>query len=223
VVPLRARVLGFIVWAIARLIGMTLRVQFEGQNRVDDMLATGRGLILITWHGRTLVPATVLRHRGYWVMISLSRDGEMQNCIFRRLGFQIVRGSTTRGGIRATLGLARALRDGGVLTFTPDGPRGPTHKIQMGTLLLAQKSGCRIVPVGISARPRLLVGSWDRYMVPAPFARVSWVVGDPVAVPPDADETTKAALAEELEVALNRCERHAEEALGFSYPEEFPT
>jgi len=220
---LRARVLAFGAWLIARLIGMTVRIHFEGQNRVEDMLAAGRGLIMITWHGRTLVPASVLRHRGYWALISLSRDGDMQNRIFQRFGFQTVRGSTSRGGIRATLELARRLKEGGVLAFTPDGPRGPTHKIQMGTLLLAQKSGCRVVPIGISARPRWLARSWDRYMVPMPFARVAWVVGEAVVVPADADEAAKAAIAQQLELDLNRCERRAEEMLGLTYPDEFPT
>ncbi|NLH99415.1 MAG: lysophospholipid acyltransferase family protein [Chthonomonadales bacterium] len=221
--PFRARFLGFVMWALARFIGMTLRVRFEGQDRLEEMLASGQGLIMITWHGRTLIPANVFRHRGYWVMISLSRDGEMQNCIFRRFGFQTVRGSTSRGGIRATLELARRLKEGGALAFTPDGPRGPTHKIQMGTLLLAQKSGCRIVPVGISARPRWLVRSWDRYMVPAPFARAVWIVGEPVSVSPDADDEEKARICSDLELALNRLEQRAEEMLGFEYPAEFAT
>ncbi len=221
--PLRARVLAAVAWAVARLIGMTLRIHYEGHDRLESLLRSGGGVIMITWHGRTLIPANVLRHRGYWVMISLSRDGEMQNRIFQRFGFRTVRGSTSRGGIRATLELARRLREGGALAFTPDGPRGPTHKIQMGTLLLAQKSGCPVVPVGISARPRLLVNSWDRYMVPAPFARATWIVGEPVSVAPDADDATKDKLAEKLELELNRLERRAEEMLGYEYPREFPT
>jgi lysophospholipid acyltransferase (LPLAT)-like uncharacterized protein len=221
--PLRARLLGLAAWAVARLIGMTLRIHYEGQDRLEDLLRSTRGLIMITWHGRTLIPANVFRHRGFWVMISLSRDGEMQNCIFRRFGFRTVRGSTSRGGIRAALELARRLKEGGALAFTPDGPRGPTHKVQLGTLLLAQKSGCPVVPLGISARPRLLVKSWDRYMVPAPFARVVWLVGEPVEVPPDADDVLKERLAGELELAVNRLERRAEEMLGYTYPIEFPT
>ncbi len=222
-VPMRARALAGIVWPLARLIGMTVRIRYEGQDRLEERLASGTGVIMVTWHGRTLIPANVFRNRGYWVMISLSRDGEMQNRIFERFGFRTVRGSTSRGGIRAALELARRLREGGAVAFTPDGPRGPTHKVQLGALLLAQKSGCPIVPVGVSARPRLLVNSWDRYMVPAPFARAAWIVGQPITVAPDADDPKKAEIAQVLELELNRVERRAEELLGYAYPSEFPT
>lgn len=220
--PLSTRILAGLVWGIARCLGATARIRFENRDVMDGVVSSGRGAILVTWHGRTLIPANVLRHRGYWALISLSRDGELQNCIFRRFGFNTVRGSTGRGGIKAALQLARILREGGVLALTPDGPRGPTHKVQLGTIMLGQKSGAPVVPVGISARPRILVNSWDRYMVPLPFARVWWVVGEPLEVPEDADEEKRQALAEQLERAMNRVERRAEELAGYPYPEDWP-
>lgn len=212
--PFRTRLLAALVWAVARLIGFTARVRYVGRETMDRVLASGTGAILVTWHGRTLMPANVLRKRGYWVLISLSLDGDLQNCIFGRFGFQSIRGSTGRGGIRATLKLARILKDGGVLAFTPDGPRGPSHKAQLGVVVLAERSGCPVVPVGISARPRFLARSWDRYMVPAPFARVAWVVGDPITVAPNADDLDREATARRIEEAINECERRAEEMLG---------
>lgn len=214
--PFKTRLLGFLLWAIARFIGLTARITYVNREVMDGALEAGKGAILITWHGRTLIPANVLRNKGCWALISLSRDGELQNCIFRRFGFNTIRGSTGRGGVRAALQLARILRDGGVLAFTPDGPRGPTHKVQGGTILLGEKSGSPIVPVGISARPRVLVRSWDRYMVPLPFARVAWVVGKPFTVPEGASEEERQKIAEQLEQELNACEAQAERMLGFS-------
>ncbi|NUQ69754.1 MAG: lysophospholipid acyltransferase family protein [Chthonomonadales bacterium] len=218
----RTKALALIIWAIARFIGATIRIQFVNKAVMDGILAANRGAILVTWHGRTLIPANVLRHRGYWALISLSRDGEMQNGIFTRFGFNTVRGSTSRGGLRATLRLARILRDGGVLALTPDGPRGPSHEVQGGTLLLAEKSGVPIVPVGISARPRFLVRSWDRYMLPLPFARVTWVVGDPITVPEGVKRDEMDRIGRDLTLSLNRCEKRAEEMLGYSYPRHWP-
>lgn len=219
--PLSTRLLAFTVWLIARAIGATARIRYENKEAMDAVLAAGKGAILVTWHGRSLIPANVLRNRGYWALISLSRDGELQNCIFKRFGFNTVRGSTGRGGVKAALQLARILQQGGVLAFTPDGPRGPTHKVQPGTILLGQKSGCPIVPVGISARPRLLVRSWDRYMVPGLWARVWWVVGEPLVVPPELTEEDRQTIAEQLERALNRAEKRAEELAGYEYPPEW--
>ena len=212
----RPAVLGFLVWLMARGIGMTLRVRYENVERMWDVIARRQGAILVTWHGRSLIPANVLRGRDYWALISLSRDGEIQNRIFQRFGFQTVRGSTGRGGVRAVLQLAKKIQEGGVLAFTPDGPRGPTHKVQQGTIFLAQRSGCPIVPVGTSARPRRLLSSWDSYMIPLPFARAAFVVGEPLFVSADLDEAGKERAAEALEQALNACEIRAEALMGFA-------
>lgn len=211
----RAKLLGFLIWVIARFIGLTLRIRYEHFERIEETLQQHRGGILVTWHGRTLIPANVFRGRGYWALISLSRDGDVQNQVFRRFGYQTIRGSTGRGGVRAVLQLAQKIREGGVLAFTPDGPRGPTHKVQPGTIFLAQRSGCPIIPLGISARPRKLLRSWDRYMIPLPFARAAFVVGEPVMVPPDLDEAGRNQCAEALERAINAAEQRAEQMMGF--------
>lgn len=207
-------VISFLVWAVARFIGMTLRIRYENFDRVEKIVKEHQGAILVSWHGRTLIPANVFRKRGYWALISLSRDGEIQDRIFRRFGYQTIRGSTGRGGVRAALQLAKKISEGGVLAFTPDGPRGPTHKVQQGTIFLAQRSGRPIVPLGISARPRKLLSSWDSYMIPWPFARGSFVVGEPIFIPPNLDDAGKERAAEQLEEAINACERRAEEMLG---------
>lgn len=210
----RAAVLGFLVWAVARLIGMTLRIRYENFQRVREIVEEHHGGILVSWHGRTLIPANIFRHRGYWALISLSRDGEIQDHIFRRFGYQTIRGSTGRGGVRAALQLAKKISEGGVLAFTPDGPRGPTHRVQQGTIFLAQRSGRPIIPLGISARPRKLLPTWDKYLIPWPFARGAFVVGEPIFVPQDADEAAKERIAEELGEAITVCEQRAESMLG---------
>src|ERR1043166_5862425 len=100
----KARFLGRLVYWIARLIGKTLRIHCEN---MEGLIPGGKGAILVTWHGRTMIPANLLRNRGYWALISLSRDGEMQKNIFERFGYQIIRGSTGRGGIKGALQMAR--------------------------------------------------------------------------------------------------------------------
>ena len=170
--------------------------------------------IFVTWHGRSLIPANVFRDRGFWALISLSNDGEMQNEIFKRFGFQTVRGSTGRGGVRAALQMARNLKAGGSLAFTPDGPRGPTHKVQPGVVLMASKSGCPIVPFAVSARRRKLFGSWDSYMFPLPFTRAFFLVGEPHYIPANLDEQTRQAYCDLIELAINKLEDRAEMLAG---------
>src|SRR5436190_22110384 len=136
----KVKLLGFLVWLAASLIFATMRMRYELSDSLRHAVESKEGAILVTWHGRTLMPANAFRGRGWWALISLSRDGEIQNNIFGRFGFQTIRGSTGRGGVRAALQLARKIKEGGMLCFAPAGPRGAAHKVQPGTLVLAQRS-----------------------------------------------------------------------------------
>src|SRR5690349_9205580 len=102
----RPVIMGFLIWLLARVICLTLRTKFDNWDRIVELTKGGRGAIVVIWHGRSLICANHLRGRGYWALISYSRDGEVQNNIFRRFGFQTIRGSTGRGGARAALQLA---------------------------------------------------------------------------------------------------------------------
>ncbi len=206
----RAKRLGTLIYYLARGLGRTLRLTVQGWEPIERHLQEERGAVMVTWHGRTLIPANYMKGKGFWALISLSRDGEVQAEIFRRFGFQILRGSTSRGGVRAALEAARVVKAGGILAFTPDGPRGPSRKFQPGALLIAQKAGVPIYPAGISAYPRLLLPTWDSYLIPLPFARAVFLIGEPVHVPPEADKDDFAHLAEQLEEAINALEARAE-------------
>ena len=210
----RPAVLGTLVWAGARLVGKTLRYRLEGFESYENATSDGGGAVLVTWHGRTFVPANFFANRGWWAIISLSRDGEIQNRIFQRFGFRTVRGSTGRGGVRAALQATRRVREGGSLTLTPDGPRGPTRVFGEGSLLIAQRSGRPVIPVGISARPRKLIPTWDSYLIPYPFARAALVFGEAVVVPEKLDADQEAALAKHLAGEIDRLEQRAEELVG---------
>jgi len=218
----RSRLIGGAVYVIVRSIFATLRLKCENLDRATP--SDEHGVILVSWHGRSMIPAMVFRNRGYWALISLSRDGELQNNIFSRCGFKIIRGSTGRGGVRGALQMARRVQEGGVLTFTPDGPRGPTHKVQPGVILMAQKSGAPIIPIGVSASSRWLIKSWDSYMIAKPFARASMILGDPIYVPPKITDQERTELCERLEIAINTLEREAERQCGhLEYPNEWRT
>lgn len=217
----RGRLLGGLLYGFVRLLFSTVRLHFVRKEGLDTKSS---GAIFVTWHGRSLVPANVFRKRGYWALISLSRDGEIQNSVFQRFGFQTVRGSTGRGGVKGALQMARRVKEGGVLAFTPDGPRGPTHKCQAGVILMAEKSGAPIIPLGISANRRWQIRSWDSYMLPKPFARVYFVVGEPISIPANLDEARRNHYAEQVEIAINRVEAQAEALAGYqNYPTEWRT
>ncbi len=122
----------------------------------------------------------------------------------------MIRGSTGRGGVRAAVEAIRVLKAGQTLAMTPDGPRGPSGVVQGGVMLMAQRSGAALVPVGISSFPRILAGSWDKYLVPYPFGRAAVVFGDPIYVPKDATEDEVEAIRVQFETKLHEIETKAE-------------
>ena len=170
--------------------------------------------VLVTWHRGLLVAAWALRDRGLWVPLSLSRDGDLAAGALSHLGFaRSPRGSSSRGGsllLREMIRRVRAGESGGVL---PDGPRGPAFVVKPGVLALAAATGAPLVPVGIAARPALQLGSWDRALLPTPFARVFLHYGEPLEVPRSANAAALDAAREQLTEGLQRARRAAEEEL----------
>ena len=183
-VTLKVRLIVGALVALVKGICATLRLREEGREAMEAAIRENGGAILVTWHGRTMVPLWRVRNRGFWALISLSKDGDLQAENFRRLGYSLVRGSTGRRGAAATREILKALEAGGVLAFTPDGPRGPARVAQEGVVYFAKKTGRPIVAVGAAATGKKM-RSWDSYLVPRPFGRAALVWGEPLWIAPD--------------------------------------
>lgn len=205
---LKKRILSRLAYGLFRAVGSSLRLQVLdwGQFESNDSK-----LIFCGWHGKSLVFANYFRKRGYWVIISNSNDGDIQNRVFQLLGFQSIRGSTGRGGVKAALQGVKVLRDGGTMAITPDGPRGPSGEVQGGVMMMAQKSGALLVPVGISAQRAWYAKSWDRYMIPKLFSRARIIFGEPIGVPPKATDEEVEAIRVEFERRIHDAQRLADE------------
>ena len=207
---IRPYIVSGILYSLVRLIGSTMRIETRGAPA--DYSKT----ILCGWHGRSFAFANQFRGKGLWVIISHSRDGEMQARIFGKLGFNIIRGSTGRGGVRALVESIRVLKDGGTMAMTRDGPRGPNGVVQEGVMAMAQKSGAALLPGGFSSRPRWVFKSWDKYNVPWPFSKGMLLFGDPIFVPKNATPEEVEALRQKLESEMHRLEGEAEVLMGYT-------
>src|SRR5690606_14940441 len=91
---LELSLLSTLAWGLTSVVGRSLRLTVENDAEVQRRIAAGEGQILITWHGRNVIPLLHLRHKGVVIIISPSRDGEIQYRTFRRFGCDAVRGST---------------------------------------------------------------------------------------------------------------------------------
>ncbi|MBW2416042.1 MAG: lysophospholipid acyltransferase family protein [Deltaproteobacteria bacterium] len=188
--------------ALFRLLGLTLRYRIENAEQFEALWAAERPTILTSWHNRLMMGVCFFRRYRPVIAVSHSSDGDRIAGTVRRLGWDTPRGSSSRGGVRALLGLVREVSSGRVGIHLVDGPKGPPGVIKPGLMLLAQRSGAPIFLVYASARPRVRAPSWDRMEIPLPFARVHFRFEEPVVVPRDMPPEEVETLRRDLEKRL---------------------
>lgn len=179
----RARWISLIGACLIRLLGVTWRVRLVDAGPVDHLRHNGQPVALLLWHGQLLPLLYVMRFQSIACLVSTHRDGELIAQIARRLGCKLVRGSSSRGGDRALLGLVRTLKDGFTVAVTPDGPRGPYRSFAAGALVAAHRAGSPVVAFGVHASRAWYLRSWDQFMIPKPFAKLTIVFDAPSMVP----------------------------------------
>ncbi|MDE1889500.1 MAG: lysophospholipid acyltransferase family protein [Planctomycetota bacterium] len=172
-------------WLI-KLLTLTIRIDDDpkGFNEKTKSLH----VIYAFWHCMMLIPAYVGRKRKIQVLISQHSDGEYIAQVIKRLGFGVIRGSTTRGGIRAVKALVDKAREGYPLAITPDGPRGPRFIVQHGSIYLGKKTQLPIIPTVVGLSSYWELPSWDRFRIPKPFSRALMMYGNPIPIPPHLSE-----------------------------------
>lgn len=191
---LLVRILPPVAAAAVRALGGTLRFTVAGTGELQPLWAQGRPLVYAVWHGQILLApwltTRLCRSEGARiprVLASRSFEGELVSRFARSFGLRAARGSSSRGGARAMRELAAAIAAGEDVAVIPDGPRGPREVAQPGVVMLASLTGAPVVPLAIAARPARRLRSWDRFMVPLPFARAAAVLGPPLEVGRDED------------------------------------
>ncbi len=165
---------------LIRALARTWRFRVVNDAGWRRIRAARKPIVFALWHGQMLPLLAHHRDQGVRVVISEHRDGELIAKIAERLGFGTIRGSSSRGAARALLAMCSVLDAGGEIAVTPDGPRGPARRFAAGSAIAAQRSGAPIVAAGIAASSAWHAGSWDSFMIPKPFARITVAYSDPL-------------------------------------------
>ena len=200
------------------VIGWCRSVRIIGAEHITESLARAPSFIPVYWHQHQLFCAKYLfdqRAAGVklGVLISPSVDGEFGALIVRRLGGEVIRGSSSHTGARALRDFYQALVHEGISpVIAPDGPRGPPWKFKPGALLLAQLSQRPIVPLTYCASRAWKVG-WDRFVIPKFAARIVIAVGEPVFVPKGLDAAALERLQTDMEQRMAALFQSARAAL----------
>lgn len=178
----RSRAVLMLGTGFLQVLSRTWRVRVVNGEYVRDLRRTGRPFIFALWHGQLLPLLWHHRGEGVLILISEHRDGELVARAAQSLGYGLIRGSSTHGAERALISLVRELKSGHEVAITPDGPRGPAKSFAPGALVAAQRSDSFILPVAASADRAWTLRSWDRFLIPKPFARVTVAYATPTKV-----------------------------------------
>ncbi len=196
--------------AYLRFTGATTRVKKIENPLVSQLEKEGHNFIYAIWHCQQVFLLYAHKNSRICALVSKSKDGEYIARLLPRFGLEAVRGSTSKGGPQALLGLIDKAQQGFHPAITPDGPRGPARTVQQGIIFLAQKTGLPVVPVACGLKYKAVFKSWDKFQLPLPFGKAAIVYGDPVSIAQDID-TEEAA--RKIQAALDAASATADRLL----------
>lgn len=178
----RAQWLITIGFCLLRIWERTLRYQVDDRAGLLNKPVNECGIGAV-WHNRLLIMPFVLKRffprREGAALVSASRDGTWIAALVERIGFNVVRGSSSRLGARAMFQMADFLASGRDVVIAPDGPRGPVYELGPGIVWLAQKSGASVFPLHLEYSSCWRLKNWDRFILPRPFSKVRVIFGPP--------------------------------------------
>ena len=178
------------LYAVVRLLSSTYRIRFfyeEGTDRAKAHHTRG-SYCMALWHEYLFASIMAHRNMPFAPLASLSKDGDFVTFVMDRLGFQTIRGSSSRRGEEARDELVEITSRGWFTAITVDGPRGPRRRVKGGIVDVARRTQVAVVPLVAAAdREWVLTRSWDQFKIPKPFARIAVQYGEPIIIP----ETTQ--------------------------------
>jgi len=191
---LETTVAPFILQLLVKFIYLTNKITYHRGSSLDS----GETYIISMWHGDLLMQPFNYRnfkqHGTVKGMISEHRDGEALRKTVEYLGIGSLYGSSTRGGVKALLGAIKAIKKGTDVAITPDGPKGPIYNIADGVVIIAQKTNSKILPFSCVPSKYWQLRSWDKFIIPKPFGKIDFYIGDAIDVKDMEIETAKSLL-----------------------------
>jgi len=164
------------------------RIVIKGQDHAEKAMATGRPILFCCWHGRLIYASFGLSRvrKGFWAIASKHRDAEIMGRILESWGYQLIRGSSNKGGKEVLRKMTKIFSsDMPYICITNDGPKGPQNVAKPGSLTLARKYNAQILVItGTSLKYREMK-SWDKFRLPKPFGKIVITISEPMQFPDD--------------------------------------
>ena len=201
------RILPRILWLVIHVWCRTLRKKILNPEIEQEIRDKPGKSINTFWHSHQFY--LFYHFRGlntFHLLVSPSKDGDLLTNVGRLFGYKVIRGSSFKRTLPGTRECIDALKQDAKIVVIADGSRGPYHQAQAGTVQLSRITGAPIYTLTYDAQPKYRLSSWDRFILPFPFSKVTLNYGLPMAVPSDADKEAIKQKQEELTSLLNQIE-----------------
>lgn len=169
-----------LIWIFSTLLGLSWRVTIIDPHNVAPQKKLAGKRIYCFWHANLLCTSFIFRNTGGTAMVSKSKDGQLAAAVAKLWKHDIIFGSSSRGGSAALRQSIRHVSTGRTIALTPDGPRGPRHVVKPGVAQIAIGSKSPVVALSVTASRFWQLSSWDKFIIPQPFARVTITVSKPM-------------------------------------------
>ena len=175
---------------LIKILSLTYRIEIIDQEIESKIYKRGQFPIYTSWHQRLFLGVTFLaKRKPIAIIVSQSKDGDFIARILQFLGWHPVRGSSTRGGVKALKEMKRLSISGYSMGHIVDGPKGPFGIVKPGIIMIARFSGMPILPIIISPKKKWVFNSWDRFMIPKPFSKILVKFDRELYVPRNTDDS----------------------------------
>ncbi len=187
-----------ILYVLLYLLYFTCRKKFH----FDKTKVNNSPSIFVFWHGELIMLPFAYhgfrKRKSIDSIISEHSDGEIASRFIELLGGGVIRGSSTRGGVKALKGAFKSISQGRDVGITPDGPKGPRHSVSNGVVLIAQKKSVPIVTMNCQPSSCWRFDSWDRFFIPKPFCTLNFYFSEPFYINDLDEDKAKELIKERL-------------------------
>ncbi len=198
---LRALALGVVPFLgsfLIRFLYYSNRVKFHGPASLTD-----EAIIFACWHGELLMLPYIYKHyrktiKGK-VLISPHFDGQLIANTIKYFGLETLAGSSDKNPARVLIQAIKSLKEGYDIGITPDGPKGPRHSVADGIIVMAQKTGAKIVLIETKPTKFWTINSWDKFVIAKPFGTIHYYTSQELDVSSISLEEARTLIKEGLE------------------------
>ncbi|MBI3258884.1 MAG: DUF374 domain-containing protein [Ignavibacteriae bacterium] len=180
---------------LLHILASTWRITTEGNHQYQIA-------VIAFWHGTMLGCWKYFGGKRASAVTSLSKDGDVLALLLKKWKYNVIRGSSSKGGGEVLDQMTENARTSLVLV-TPDGPRGPIHQFKAGAAVAAQRAEVPLVLCKVEADWKITLRSWDKFEIPLPFSKITIKFLSPVFISKDAERDEMTVIIENAGKILN--------------------